>query len=142
MEWVIRAGSVFEIKDIKSYKSCGEGVYGGANDLDVSTNGLFTVYAKGDVYICGYNENYEDGFSRKILSLGQEITSVAISFDEKIIAASSENNIYLVDTSTNKLLNTLSFHTGLVTDLAFSPDGHSLISTSLDGNLILWSLAP
>ncbi|MBN1450578.1 MAG: helix-turn-helix domain-containing protein [Anaerolineales bacterium] len=56
--------------------------------------------------------------------------------------ASSRNAITLMDATTGRELLVLSGHTGWVMGLAFSPDGKWLASTSLDGTVKIWSLAP
>jgi WD40 repeat protein len=45
------------------------------------------------------------------------------------------------DTATGEALLTLTGHTGAVTSVAFSPDGHRLATNSFDGTTRLWELA-
>jgi WD40 repeat protein len=40
------------------------------------------------------------------------------------------------------LLQTLSGHTGAVRGVAFSPDGKTLASGGVDGNIVLWGVPP
>ena len=69
------------------------------------------------------------------------ILSVNISFDGKIIATGSyDHTVRLWQTVDGALLNTLLGHADYVTDLAFSPSGELLASSSNDGSVILWGL--
>lgn len=61
--------------------------------------------------------------------------------EEKIIAFSSENNIFVWDTTKNKRVHFLTGHTGTVTHLRFSPDGNVLLSGSSSGELKAWNVA-
>jgi WD40 repeat protein len=80
-----------------------------------------------------------------LLSVGGNVGTLALSPDGKIIAVARgqlerDKSIYLYDSATGQLLNTLKGHTQPVTSLAFSPDGHYLASGSWDGTLRLWEI--
>lgn len=67
------------------------------------------------------------------------IQSLLISPDNRLLVSSgSDNLIKLWDLSTGNLLYTLTGHSSWVTALAFSPDGHNLISGGLE--IIEWEL--
>jgi WD40 repeat protein len=68
--------------------------------------------------------------------------SDSFSPDGSQLAGISGNNIKLWDAASGRELMTLIGHTGWVMGLAFSPDGKSLASTSLDGTVRIWSLSP
>ncbi len=54
--------------------------------------------------------------------------------DESMIATGSyDQTTKLWDAKTGELLQTLYGHSGAVTDLAFTPDGQGLYTTSIDG---------
>ena len=62
--------------------------------------------------------------------LHEDIISTAVSPDTQYVATGGrDKKIYLWDRATQKLLNTLSGHTGPIIHLAFSPDSKHLVST-------------
>lgn len=68
-------------------------------------------------------------------------TSVAISPDKKTILSSENGNLlYLCDSKSGEIINTLEGHQSPITAVAFSPDGKFAISGSLDKTAILWDL--
>jgi WD40 repeat protein len=84
--------------------------------------------------------------SQAILTI-PEGSSGIFSPDGKWLAAlslstTSGNAVKLWDATTGQELLTLAGHTDWVMGLAFSPDGKRLASTSLDGTVRIWSLAP
>ena len=57
----------------------------------------------------------------------------------------SRENYHLIhvwDVETGKHLNTLTGHRGGVSSLAYSADGMTLVSGSLDGTMLVWKMAP
>jgi len=71
----------------------------------------------------------------------QNIVSIAIHPDGKLLAAAfDDNTIHLWDTTSQLELMRLYGHTSLVTALQFSPDGKLLLSTSLDGTIRIWGI--
>ncbi len=60
----------------------------------------------------------------------EDIISTAISPDTQFVATGGrDKKVYLWDRATQKLVNTLSGHTGPIIHLAFSPDSKHLVST-------------
>jgi WD40 repeat protein len=70
------------------------------------------------------------------------IATSAISLDKQWIAVGYySGRIGLVDARTGTLRNHSLGHRGIVTALAFSPDGKTLASCSNDGTIRLWNVA-
>lgn len=69
------------------------------------------------------------------------VTSVAISPDDRLVAAGSLDTIVrLWDVRTGKLIDRLRGHRDSVYSVAFTPDGRGLVSGSLDKTLKYWEL--
>ncbi len=59
------------------------------------------------------------------------------------IASAGEDSVVKIwDSRTGKEVATFRGHTGLVTTLAFSPDGKRLYSGSRDTTVMVWDLTP
>ncbi len=72
---------------------------------------------------------------------GQALHALAYSSDSTLIAAAGEDHaIYLIDTQTYELVDTLEGHVGRVNTLAFSSNGKLLASGSDDRYLIIWDV--
>ena len=72
------------------------------------------------------------------------VWEAALSSDGKILAGGGSGDdprIHLWDVRTGEVLGTLEGHTDGVTDLAFSPDGSHLYSTSRDCSMRSWDVA-
>jgi WD40 repeat protein len=76
------------------------------------------------------------------LEQGPFFTDLKFSPDGKLLALSAmNNNIYLIDSSTGKVLNTISVPAPALR-LAFSPDGTLLASAHGAGGVDLWGVTP
>jgi WD40 repeat protein len=66
------------------------------------------------------------------------ITSVALRQDKNLLAAGSNRIVYIWDVTTGENLETLTTYASWVNDLAFSPDGGTLVTADSDGRLQFW----
>ena len=67
------------------------------------------------------------------------VMSVSFSPDGKTIASGShDETIRLWETSTGKLIRTLTGHTGSIMSVSFSPDGKTIASGGYDNTIRLW----
>lgn len=79
----------------------------------------------------------------------QQVTSVAVSPDEKLVATGARDNLVrLFDAQTGTLRTTLAGHgqgtiflPSAVYSLSFSPDGQWLVSGGHDGKVVVWDVA-
>lgn len=67
-------------------------------------------------------------------------TGLAVSSDNRLVAWGTVNKIHVWDQSSKSLLYTLSGHKDAINELAFSPDGSTLVSCS-SGQVKVWSTA-
>jgi WD40 repeat protein len=74
-----------------------------------------------------------------------EVYTVAFSPDAEgrwIASAGEDSTVKVWDSHTGKLLRSFRGHTGLVSSVAFSPDGRRLVSGSRDATAKVWDLTP
>ena len=82
------------------------------------------------------------GTAKKVLASGlEEFAHFAISPDERLLAIRmADQSVRIRSASTGKGLAAITGHSGLVTDLRFSPDSRSLITGSTDGTAKTWDV--
>jgi WD40 repeat protein len=81
-----------------------------------------------------------DGSELKTIVLPDVANGIAFSPDASMLAVTVGSNVLVYEVSTGNLLTTLSGHSGSAREVAFSPDGLSLVSTGEDNQLILWQV--
>src|SRR5207302_1465775 len=77
---------------------------------------------------------------RRIAQIVQFSRAMALSPDGAAVALGGLSRITLVDYHTGAIRQRLFGHSHEITGLAFSPDGGTLASSSLDGTIKLWNL--
>ena len=89
--------------------------------------------------------NFVDGSEPEFFNAHREgVTALAISPDGRTLATGagySETTIKLWEVSSFRPLGLLTNHQGWISDLRFSPDGQTLVSSSADQTIRLWDLA-
>ena len=67
------------------------------------------------------------------------IEDIQFSPDNKLLAVAGSIGVWIYDVDTDEELALLTGHTGIVTSVAFSPDGETLASGSWDYTIRLWN---
>jgi WD40 repeat protein len=84
--------------------------------------------------------NAADGSELKTIVLPDVASAITFSPDASMLAVTVSSNVLVYEVSTGNLLATLSGHSGSSREVAFSPDGLSLVSSGEDNQLILWQV--
>jgi serine/threonine protein kinase/WD40 repeat protein len=77
---------------------------------------------------------------RRAIELGHSSRAIALAPDGAVVALGGLSRISLVDYRTGAIRQRLFGHGHQVVGLAFSPDGETLASCSLDGTIKMWNL--
>lgn len=78
---------------------------------------------------------------RTLVDPNSGIHCLAVSPNNRTVAAGDSKDIYLWDSDSGRLLGTLKAHIDEVYAVAFSPDGRFLISGAHDKSAMIWDLA-
>lgn len=76
------------------------------------------------------------------LVLEQTASNLSFSPDGSLLAVTVGNNVQVWDVAAKTMLVSLSGHTDAAGQVAFSPDGKSLVSSGADNQLFLWQILP
>lgn len=76
------------------------------------------------------------------LVLEQTASGLSFSPDGSLLAVTVGNNVQVWDVAAKTMLASLSGHTDVAGQVAFSTDGKSLVSSGADNQLILWQVLP
>lgn len=117
------------------------------DSVSFSPDGAFLAATTGDGLrvwrvVLPQNEEADLVDLEQVLAIDESVGSVTFSPDGGRLAAVIGSAAKLWDARTGRELMTLPGHTNWVTDVAFSPDGTSLATTSFDGTARMWSLLP
>ncbi len=129
--WDLSAGTL-----LKSYADFGDVVVG----VTFSPDGKQLAFTDGTLHMWKLSDQNAISFDEQFLIPGAVPDS--FSPDGSRLAGYVGNDIKIWDAVTGRELLTLIGHRNWVMGLAFSPDGSTLASTSKDGSVKIWSLAP
>ena len=107
--------------------------------MDNSTLATGTAWGEGGVGADHWNLKY--GSHGLAVKTAKWVVSLAFSPYGRTLATAGWSAFQLWNPATGQLLNTLKGHDGSVQEVAFLPDGKSLISCSSDRTVRLWELS-
>ncbi|KAJ3413691.1 hypothetical protein HDV05_007679 [Chytridiales sp. JEL 0842] len=83
----------------------------------------------------------QTGKVKHTLPLGTSVSAMVSHLESGILALACDDlGIRIIDTDTHLVIRELWGHRNRILDMAFSPDGRWLVSTSLDGTIRIWDL--
>lgn len=146
-QWLVTSGDdaamrIWDTRDgnlLQEYTDF-SGVVGG---VTFSPDGKRFAVSDGTMHVWQFSvdtTNAQSTISNQELFAIPDAASDTFSPDGSQLAGISGNAIKIWDAATGRELLALNGHTDWVIGLAFSPDGKSLASTSLDGTVKVWSL--
>ena len=103
-------------------------------------DGRTIVASEGDGSLHWWSVSTEGIKPRRKVQFGHFIRAMALSPDGATVALGGVSRISMVDYQTGAIRQRLFGHSHEITGLAFSADGETLASCSLDGTIKLWNL--
>lgn len=76
----------------------------------------------------------------KTLVMNEPVYALQFSPDEKLLAVATGKDLQIWDAASGNLLTTLSGHSDIILQIAFSPDQHTIATAGLDNQLYLWQI--
>ena len=84
---------------------------------------------------------FEKEYDRNLVLYDDMVTAVDITSDNNIVVIGTSNRkIWVFDRTTREFIYKLEAHTSAIEKLAISPNDSMLISTDVDGTIMLWDL--
>jgi len=117
-----------------------EGHHQSVNSLDFSHDGSFIVSGSGGGEVRIWNMNTRESKVFPIDDLGH-VECVAVSPDDRFVAAVFNRVVYIWDLETRTLIDSLRGHDSWVNSVAITPDGKGLVSCSADKTLKYWEFS-
>lgn len=142
--WLVTAGDDAAMKiwdtasgDLLQNYAKFEGVVGG---LAFSPDGRKLAFSDGTIHVWQFNVDSGKISNQELFTIPSAVSDV-FSADGSQMAGISGSDIKIWDAVTGREIYTLVGHTDWVMGVAFSPNGKTLASTSLDGTVKTWSLS-
>src|SRR5664280_2382569 len=139
---LIGVGSVVVFWDTSTWKQVHKtSGYGSFEALAVSPDG--SLVAAGSSFDGVTVYKVATGLQQRAFSGQTLIVSLAFSPAASLIASASwANSVQVLDVASGKVVKTISVHSDRAEAVAFSPDGATLATGSLDSTLRLWRVGP
>ncbi|XP_065914594.1 WD repeat-containing protein 36-like isoform X2 [Dysidea avara] len=105
--------------------------------VDSTNSEVFSVSSDSSIKVWSFRtRKYVDS-----IELDCPVSSLLYHRHSCLLAAACDNfTLHIIDTDTRRIIRTFAGHTNRITDMAFSPDAHWLISTSMDCTIRSWDL--
>jgi WD40 repeat protein len=109
-------------------------------DIDFSPDGRKALSMSSDGGVFLWNVATGAALNSLYSPMGQKILSIDFGPDGRTALFGLEDSMILWDLESGAILRAFAGHEQGVTGVAFSPDGHTALSSSYDGSIILWNV--